>query len=507
MWFGAKQSFNGWATLQDFSNMITIQAKKHDNFSVEFKCGYEDMSGRKKVDFAVNTWIFVPNSLDVNPENYGKKQFYRDIKSNVRLITPVYLLRDIAEEDSLPYVQLRNALEALVRYPSQEQIDDYEYHLKMYAAIFRSAQRNQSHHIRRGRSIKNDGYLIRDYVADSERILAQFRSLYHIIDVPTIKSDVRKYFHLVDEFMSQILTVQCLRTMRYLDSVENNPVVPELKSLLTKLIEYEREYKTNMSYFTVSSDVKNNTLMVFHHGMLKKYVESDLYVKLDKKRDGVAVEQIYYSIAAGVAMIFATSVAWITQLRYGNITLPLFVALVVSYMLKDRIKDLMRYYFAHRLGNKYYDKKALVSIGKKKIGLIKEGVDFISPAKVPSRVMSLRDSLATIQDATNIFDEKIILFRKHVTLNDAVLMDNDEYPMRGINEIVRLHLHRFAQKMDNPEIPVDTLDDAGNVKSVKVPKIYYLHVVFQLKHDDQEEYKHFRITMTRNGIVKLEENK
>lgn len=487
--------------------MIDIKAKKHDNFSVEFKCGYEDMSGRKKVDFAVNTWIFVPNSLDVNPENYGKKQFYRDIKSNVRLITPVYLLRDIAAEDSLPYVQLRNALEAVARYPSPEQIDDYEYHLKMFAAIFRSAQRRQSHHIRKGRAIKQDGYLIKDYVADSSKILKRFRELYQIIDVPTVKAPVRKYFHLVDEFMSQILTVQCFRTLRFLGSMENTSQLAELKGLLTSLVESERVYKTNMSYFTVSSDVENNTQMVFHHGMLKKYVESDLYVKLDKKRDGVAVEQLYYSIAAGVAMIFATAVAWITQVRYGNITLPLFVALVVSYMLKDRIKDLMRYYFAHRLGNKYYDKKALVSIGKKKIGVIKEGVDFISPVKIPAAVMSLRNSIATIQDATHIFDEKIILFRKHVTLNDSVLMDNDEYPMRGINEIMRLHLHRFAQKMDNPEIPVDTLGDNGNVKSVKVPKIYYLHVIFQMKHDEQEEYKHFRITMTRNGIVKLEENK
>lgn len=33
------------------------------------------------------------------------------------------------------------------------------------------------------------------------------------------------------------------------------------------------------------------------------------------------------------------------------------IVLVISYMLKDRIKDLLRYYFAHKLGNKYYDKK------------------------------------------------------------------------------------------------------------------------------------------------------
>ena len=83
--------------------MISIQAKQHDNFSVEFKFGYNCIEDGVKDKFSVNAWIFVPNSLDINPENYGKQQFYRDIKSNVRLITPVYLLRDLAQDTSLPH--------------------------------------------------------------------------------------------------------------------------------------------------------------------------------------------------------------------------------------------------------------------------------------------------------------------------------------------------------------------------------------------------------------------
>ena len=65
--------------------MISIQAKKHDNFSVEFKFGFEGKDKAELADFAVNSWVFVPNSMGINPDNYGKKQFYRDIKSNIRL--------------------------------------------------------------------------------------------------------------------------------------------------------------------------------------------------------------------------------------------------------------------------------------------------------------------------------------------------------------------------------------------------------------------------------------
>ena len=79
--------------------MITIQAKKHDNFSVEFKFGFEGNQEVGRGEFMVNSWIFVPNSLDINPQTYGKDQFYRDIKSNVRLITPVYLLRELSDAE------------------------------------------------------------------------------------------------------------------------------------------------------------------------------------------------------------------------------------------------------------------------------------------------------------------------------------------------------------------------------------------------------------------------
>jgi hypothetical protein len=267
-----------------------------------------------------------------------------------------------------------------------------------------------------------------------------------------------------------------------------------------ELIISERRYKVSNDYGILHNDPEHDRQLVYHHGMLKKFIESELYIRLDKKKDGVAVQQIYYSIAAGVAMIFATAVGWYSQMKYGNITWPLFVVLVVSYMLKDRIKDLLRYYFAHRLGNKYYDKKASIVIGKTKVGQMKEGFDFISMSRTPQEVMALRNNASSVEDEPRVFDEKILLYRKHLTIDDVVLKSVDEYPMRGVNEIMRLHLTRFTQKMDNPQVPVDMVDENGDIRCIDVQKIYYVNIVFQLQHDGSVEYHHFRITMTRNGV-------
>lgn len=484
--------------------MISIQAKKHDNFSVEFKFGYNCIEDGVKDKFSVNAWIFVPNSLDINPENYGKKQFYRDIKSNIRLITPVYLLRELAQDTSLPFRSLRKALEAVVANSSTSSLNAYEYQLKMFAAIFKSALREHVTHLTSVRSLESAEYLVDDFVNSTECVLSKFRALYQIIDVPVVSDRTRNCFRMSDEFMSHMVVYRTTRLIKQMDSQTQSELSPHIRDKFVDLIRDEKEYMVTMGYGNLNGDPEHDRQLVFHHGMLKKYVESELYIRLDKKKDGVAVEQLYYSIAAGVAMIFATGVAWQTQVKYGNITWPLFIALVISYMLKDRIKDLLRYYFAHKLGDKYFDKKAIVAIGDKKIGVIKEGFDFISRAKTPDVVMKIREMSSFVEDESRIFEEKILLYRKHVELSDSALAQVDAYPMKGVNEIIRLHLNRFTQKMDNPEVPIYSFDADGSMKTTSIQKIYYVNIVFQLQHEGEPEYHHFRITMTRNGVQAID---
>lgn len=483
--------------------MISIQAKKHDNFSVEFKFGFNCSMDGVRDDFKVNAWMFVPNSLDINEEVYGKKQFYRDIKSNVRFITPSYLLREIAQDDSRPLSLLKSAMEKAAVARNEVSLAEYEYHLKMFAAIFKSALRNQATHLRNARSLAEASYLVDEYLSDAETILAKFRSLYSIIDVPSVSDQTRSYFRLCDEFITHMVEIQTIRIVRRIDASAHSQEEFALRERFARMVMEQREYKKRMGYDVLNGEVNHDRRLVHHRGMLKKFIESDLYINLQKKKDGVAVEHLMYSIAAGVAMIFATGIAWYFQMKYGNITWPLFVVLVISYMLKDRIKELMRYYFAHKLGNKYFDKKADISIGDRRIGVLKEGFDFTSYSRLPQEVKDMREKASSIADETRIFEEKILLYRKRLTIDDGAMQGNAEYPLTGINEIMRLHLTRFAQKMDNPTIPIDTFDADGNVITIQVQKSYYLNIVFQLQHDGAVEYHHFRITMTRDGVLHI----
>ena len=479
--------------------MIDIQVKKHDSFSVEFKFGFVVDSKANINSFAVNTWLFIPNSMGINPETYGKEQFYRDIKSNVRLITPVYTLHELSLDSSLPYIFLKESVNDIV---SGGSCDSFEYHLKMYAAILKSAIRNETIKIMFCKDTNAANANVTEAAADIEQIIHRFRGFFNLLnDMPVSE---QKRFLAVDEYISYILQRYLFRIVKLYDSLGNRELSASRQRIYS-LVCSLREYSVSHGYGLINGDAVHNRDLVYHRGLLKKYIESDLYIRLSKKRDGVAVEQLYYSIAAGVAMIFATAVGWIFQVKFGNITFPLFIVLVISYMLKDRIKDLMRFYFAHKLGNKYFDKKASINIGSNKVGEIKEAVDFISGSKIDSTITLVRNNMSFMDNESKVLEERVLLYRKLVVIGKNDFTCGNYYPFKGINEIMRLHINRFMQKIDNPDVFIDSMDSTGHVSAIAVQRIYFIYIIIQLRHLEWVALRRFKIAFNRNGIIKVEE--
>jgi len=486
-----------------FANMINILAKVHDKFSIEMKVGFYVRRKLKNNDFTVNTWIFIPNNLDINQQTYSKNQFYRDVKSNIRLITPVFLLREIT--DAIIDKQLKEAFSILASDPTKTNTREYEHQVKMFGSIFKSALRDECRHILE-KGVRNDDdveYLVSSTIKDIKSITSAYRALRKIINVPTISEEVLNYFSFCDEFIAGTIE-------HYLYSlIKDIPDQEKFNSIREEIIhcvKEEEKYKKEKGYIVIKpDDPANNRELVFRYGILKKFVESDLFLKIFRKRDGVIIEQIYFSLAAGLSMVFATSVAFYTQLKYGNFTMPLFVALVVSYMLKDRIKELMRFYFVRANKEKYFDNKTTISLKDNPIGFSKEGMDFITEEMVPQEIMKIRARSPLIEAENRISDEKIILYRKIVKIDREKMIAHSQYVFPGINDIMRLYITRFTQKMDNPETPLFFADEKGKMSTIIAEKTYYLNIIMELQFDEQTDYKRYRIVFSRNGIINLEE--
>jgi len=483
--------------------MIEEHVKVHDKFSLEFKIGFNANKTHKTNDFAMNIWMFIPNSLDINRFTYSKTNFYRDLKSNIRQITPVYKLSEMATSEKSPLNLLRNSLHNFASQPTPTNQEDYEYHVKMFQSILKSSMLEEVKLITNS-ALSETLYFTEEYIRLALEISTKYRELIKIIDIPEIDKSLREYFLFGDEFMSNVLEFQTFRLIDRL-KVKDQQVFEIVRKDLQAIIYLEIAYRTEMGYLLVEKNPeKNNHELVNRLSLLKKYIDSHLYLNVDKRKDGVLVEQLLFSLAAGISMIFATAIGFSIQQRYGSFTMPLFVALVVSYMLKDRIKEMTRYYFAHKMGSRYFDHKANMNINQRDIGWAKESMDFVSETKLPPEIVKARNSTSIIEANNRANSEKVLLYRMQMQMNREKLNLNSEFSTNGVNSIIRFNFSEFIRNMDNPEFALYYPDEENGFEVIEGEKLYYLNLILEKKNDLQNEINRYRIALNRNGIKKIQ---
>ncbi|MGE0079413.1 MAG: hypothetical protein AB7S48_16250 [Bacteroidales bacterium] len=484
--------------------MIDEVVKVHDRFSIEIKLGYATRRTQKENDYAVNIWFFVPNSLDINRYTYSARDFYNDLKSNIRLITPVYLLREIASGTNSPFKHLEQSFKNLSSSPIRKNVSDYEYHIKMFQSILKSSLRDEIQHIIKNDVKEDTSFLVKAYVNNVNIITERYRELRRIINAPTVQKELMRYYFYGDEFMSNIVEQNTLILLTEFKQKEYDDFAKS-KKLLYELIVKEREYKKEKEYPLVEKHSKDSYRELIHRrGVLKKYVESQLFLSTSTKKDGVLVEQILYSLAAGLAMIFATAVAFTFQQKFGNFTMPLFIALVISYMLKDRIKELMRYYLMGSLKRFFFDQKTDIKVkNDHTIGWCKEGFDFLIERKVPKEVVKARNRSLIMGVENRVTAEKVFLYRKFLRLSRNELNKvYQHYTITGVNDIIRFNISRFISKMDNPEIPL-YLVNHSHYEVIYGEKVYYMNMVISYQFEGSTHYSRYRLVFNRDGIKEL----
>ena len=482
--------------------MIDLTTKIHDKFTLEFKVGFNTKKAVKPMkvsDFVMNTWIFVPNSLDINAAKYSKENFYRDLKSDVRLITPDYALHELAnDEQLLPNQTLIEEFNNLFIAP--DDTADLVHAIKMYCAIAKSAFRNASQQAAATGDARQRREACQTYLDDVSKVLDRFRTLHNRLKNSGMKGSIAQYFAYADEFLGNIMSIHTYRLRDRLHSSFPEDYA-QLEDGFKTLLLGERDYKSRQGYPTISQDdADGNEDFVFRASLLKKFAESDLFLSSNKRKNTFIVEQILYSLAAGAAMVVATLSSFFFQQRYGNFTLPFLIALVVSYMFKDRLKEWLRLVFAKRVSGNVFDTRTDFHIKGRHIGWSKDSMDFIDGDKVLPDVMRLRDRLPLFDEVSGN-DEKVILFRKKVQLWPSELAKASPFPMKGINDILRYNITEFTRKMDNPSFPLSGTWEDGGYKPIEGKKVYRITFVMQFVFEDTTEFKRVEVKCDRNGIL------
>ncbi len=499
----------------------TIQqaVKHHDKYQIEIKLDYELLAA-EQTRYNISTYIFVPQNLGITPESYPKHYFYRDVQSYIRLKTPSLNLREISDSERSPLCQV----ESLVRRADWTGEPDCHERvitqLKLLSATLKSAIREHFNLIeRRIQEVKATPHgkahpfvhnLVEEYLAETDRITGRFRALLAHFNLPNVPEAVFSAYTLIDESISILIEENAVEMFQVADEYLKKTNREELKHALTALVNHETRHRKARGYLSILAGGAENENYLYRASALKKYASSVLFLKTDVKREGERLEHVLFALAAGISMLFATLIAFYFQYRFGNLTLPFFVALVVGYMFKDRIKEIGRMVFARQLEARLFDRSIVVRTqdGRHKLGIMKEKVRFVREADVPASVLRARNR----DQITDIFNEgrgeKIICYTKDIVLyTDTFAQVFPDFPeITGINDILRYDIRHFLNKMAEPVQERYTLVD-GELQKLLAHKVYHLNLITRFKvslpHTGKIN-KRLRIVLNQKGIKRIE---
>ncbi len=484
--------------------MIQEAVKIHNKTQFEIKLNYKFANKRKNAIYTLDTYIFLPNSLGVNKQTYRKVNFYDSIQNYIRFKTPVFTLEQIFTGKEPPITKLSSAYSNLVKNNDTESFSEFEFHTKLFTNIFGASLRDNTNFIINKIPHKDVIQIIRKQINDIHTITSNFRELKRTILVPTIKDEVFSIHRFADEFMSLLIEKYNFKILDALNKSDNSHF-SEVKEELLSLIKKETKYRIEYEYFSISKENSDNEDFISRYSVLKKYLESALHIEANSEKDGKWFEQALLGFSAGLAMLFATAVAFFYQSIYGNLTTQLFIVLVISYVFKDRIKETLRDILSEKLLKNFYDYKIKLYLdAKAKIGKFYESFEFIRSKQIPKRILDIHHKYRTMEFYNKFSEEKVIRYRtKTALIPKAYKKALNNYSSEAITNILRFDVSRLLKKMDNPRKPIFTLTKDG-YKKIYGRRSYNINLVIKYKSIEETIISHFRFVLSRNGIKRIE---
>jgi hypothetical protein len=478
--------------------MIEENLKIHDRYKFEIKFNYP--IEKEKTKYEIDSYLFFPKTLGIS-ELFNHNNFYDSIQSYIRFKTPTFLLKDITTEKGIIHILKRN-FEILSRDFNKKNKRDFENSIKLYGAISKSSLREHVELIIKKTNNKDVEFLIDEYIIHSKNILNKYRELRYIIMVPSIKEKTFSIYKYGNEYLSLLFNRYSYKILEEIESDEK--LNSKYRRKVLNLIKEESEYRVENKLKININEEGENSLFLYRASNLKKYISSLLYLNTRIEKADVVVTQIVYSIAAALSMVFATLVAFNAQKFYGNFTTPFFIALVVSYIFKDRIKDFVKLYFDKKLKKRFFNYKTIIKDGDKKIGMASEKAILMEYKYLSDEIKKLRMPKYFSLIQNGIKGEDIIFYEKKIKIFNAALNENlNGVKVDALNDIIRFDVSNYLKNMDNPTKKIYFYKD-DDYSIIKAKRVYHINLIMVYKDSKKNKiYKKFKIILNRKGIINI----
>lgn len=485
-----------------------------DNLQFELKSEFFINPHVKKNVYKQDFYLFIPYTLQINPQTYAREQFYLDETNLIRYKTPQISLSQLVQNDNneSPLTRLRKQKKNLFIF---QIIDE----LRLFGNIFKTAVRDRIrflilHLEDQHPEMKID---VPEQIAQLCEEIKLCRASFFELQTDYFQlypslSDLHDAFLETDEFVSTTIDyylTAVLKLVREANSIQKKTV----ENRLCKLIIQEQQYRQEHHLLSKApeGDQHAKESILYRLGLLNSFMLEALMLKSNRVSLQEKHGNLLGAAAAGIAMLVYMLLLWKSTSLVINST-PIILFAVVLYILKDRLKEGIKTLFYKQAFRWYPDYATHIrNRGGRTIGKLSENFSFVDEKQLPDDVSMMRTTQFHDELPNLKRQETIIHYKREVALSRPSPTSEDR--RRGLTIIFRYNISQFLEKASNAIQPTLVLDpDTLEIIEQFLPKVYHINIVIRntylkANQESKTELKKFRVVVDKFGIKRVEQIK
>lgn len=478
------------------TSLLEESVKPIGKRNVEIRQQICSNSTQKKLHYLVESWLFLPRSLQINRMVYEPKNFQQRLKNYVRF-APLSQKLDYTkshEESKVLLTETLFSLNKAIRYRSVESRAEYEENLKKFCIAYRSMLSQKKNTISQ---LSNKDEKIAEMLLFVKNISCYLRLYRKLLSEKAlqIRSKMRApTFLFCDEYL-RIATVQTITEM--LRTLPTDPALKKIQAFIHGQMAYRRKYYPD----TVPTEGSDNELPIFRWSILKKYIDMPMFLDIQPRQGYSILVHSIYGVAAAAAMIFATAIAFVWQDWYGALSAQLFISLVIAYIFKDRIKEIFRDHLFSLFRRWLPDRELFIFDNRgHKLGNCKESSRFEVWKKLPKDVRELRNKTHFIDILNAFHNEDILYSSKEILLKTIPKIFSEQQPL--LVDISRFDISDFLRHADEV---LNEPQGGTTVEEKPFPgeKVYHVDLIRKTTTKGKTILNRYRIVLTYAGIRRI----
>ncbi len=464
------------------------QLRIHDHFQLEFKRDIPlDAPGASTLEI----WFWVPGQLGLDEPVFHKEAFYRDLTAYVRFHTP-RMPRDAVLER---IGALQGRVAALAASP--EDGAALERDLRLFAAMFRAVQRDGTRASMPREAHATDA--LARHLATGRDALARFRELRaHGADAP---SPWPATLAALEDYLSQQAIEGWYALLAAWSGLDDTPSEALREAIRTETATRDAG---GLQGALDPDDALRNERFVTRMNALKKFVLAVLHVRLEHSRRTQHVQDLLFGLAAALAMLVAVALQlwtmWTVGIPSGPSSGPALFTFVTTavggYILKDRMKEWLKGWFAQGIPRWLHDRRIDLVAEGGPLGSVEETVRILRPAETPTDVAALRATGEEALTASERAREDVIHYRRSAWLR----REGAPPEMDAVDEILRFHVQRWLRRTDEPTRALSQVQHDGTVARIRAAKVYAVTAIVR----DAGRLARYNVVLNRKGLLRVE---